>query len=222
MITQIGNFQKFKFGFLAAISSSTLCAVFRRFANYQGKTWFNIPRGQTPLPNPASILSLLKPAVPLHQLSCHGSGHGDTSPQPLSLNAPSTAPESPLSLAWSLPLCSAAAARPHYLALNPQWPAPSRNFLPVHRPLPLSLAFKRSPRPCKRTRTTTLYLPDIIPQSLSLSVAQELDARAPRARRSAAVPDHLPRRRLPETAETNHRRRPAPSPPLPATAGEPP
>jgi hypothetical protein len=162
----------------------------------------------------------LNPTVPLAPRTVASLGQEQIHRSPLSLNAPSTAPESPLSRAWNIPPCSAAAARPHYLALNPQRPAPSRNSLPVHRPLPLSPAFKRSPQHCKKIRTTTLYLPDIITQSLSLSVAQELDAGAPRTRRSAAVPDHLLRRRLPGTADTNHRRRPAPSPPLTAAAGE--
>jgi hypothetical protein len=59
-------------------------------------------------------------------------------------------------------------------------------------------------------------LPDILTSSLSLSVAQELAAGAPSTRQSAAVPDPLPRRRLLEMAEENHRRRPAPSPPVAA------
>jgi hypothetical protein len=98
---------------------------------------------------------------------------------------------------------------------------PRSYVAPVHCPCPLSPAFKRSPQPCKKTRTTTLYLPDILTSSLSLSVVQELDACAPRTRWSAAVPDHLPRRCLHEAAEKDLRHCPAPSPLLPATTGEP-
>jgi hypothetical protein len=85
-----------------------------------------------------------------------------------------------------------------------------------------SPAYKRPPFFPENIHAITRNLPDILTSSLSLSVAQELNAGAPRTRWSAAVPDHLPRRCLQEATEKDLRRRPAPSPPLPATAGEPP
>jgi hypothetical protein len=145
MITQTRNFQKFKFGFLAAISSSTLCAVFSRFANYHGKTWFNIPRGQTPLLNPAGT------SLP-HNPSTHCTNGTDMAMarrklcrHPLSLNALGTNPQSHLSVAWNIPPFSAATARAITTPLNPQWPAPWHYLCPVHHPLPLSPALKWRP-----------------------------------------------------------------------------
>jgi hypothetical protein len=220
--TQTRNFSKFKLLFLAAISSSTLCAVFSGFANYHGKTWFNIPRGQTPLPNPASTLSLLKPAVPLHQLSCHGSGHGDTSPQPLSLNAPSTAPESPLSTHLEPPsvLCS----RRSTSLLPPQPPpAIALELLPPSTPpVPPSPAFKRRPKSLHRTRTTTLSLPDNLLSALAHPVELAGASHSPRPPPVPSKPGAPPTHCLIKVTKKSHRSRPAPSPSLPAAAGKPP
>jgi hypothetical protein len=89
-------------------------------------------------------------------------------------------------------------------------------------PAPSLLAYLNPPRSRHRTHTGHRTLLDILTSPLSLSVAQKLDAGAPRTRRSAAVPDHLPRRHLPRAAKMNHRRCLDTAQPLPATAGEPP
>jgi hypothetical protein len=92
---------------------------------------------------------------------------------------------------------------------------------PLATPAPGLLAYLNPPRLRHRTHTGHRTLLDILPSPLSLSVAQKLDAGAPRTRRIAAVPDHLPRRRWSEVAEEKFLHCPdIIQPPLAVPAGE--
>jgi hypothetical protein len=211
MITQTGNFQKFKFGFLAAISSSSLCAVFSRFANYHGKTWFNIPRGQTPLLNPAGTSLPHNPSAPCTNGTDMVMARRKLRRHPPSLNALGTNPQSHLSIAWNIPPCSAATARALTTPLNPQRLAPSHYLRLVHHPsLSLrslkgapDLAFELTPflatsqtsslppSPCRWHKSSTPVLPghDGAPPFPTTS-RDAVYARRPRRTTTAALHPH--------------------------------
>jgi hypothetical protein len=100
------------------------------------------------------------------------------------------------------------------------------NALPADHLLAISRSrctpYQIPPFSREQKRPTPIYLPDIITPSLSLSVALELEAGAPRTRWSAAITDRLLQRHLSEVAEKTLRSCLDTSPPLPITAGEPP
>jgi hypothetical protein len=187
---------------------------------YCGKTKFNTPRGQRALLSPAWYPCPLNPTVPLAPRTVASSGQEQIHRSPLSLNAPSTSPESPLSRAWNIPPCSAAAAEPHYLAPNLHRPSPPELCRPSTPPAPPYLRpLKGAPKPAKRLApppsTSQTSSPSPSPSQWPRSSTPELPGHGgappfPTTSRDAVGPGR-PRR---TTAAALHPRRRSPPPPV--------
>jgi hypothetical protein len=175
---------------------------------------------QTPLLSHAWYSLPLNPVVPLHQLHWHGSGHGENSPPPPSLNSPSTSPRKSSLTRLEHPsvLCSRRSS-----PLPPPQP-PMAGALELHRPstppAPPSPAFKRHPRSRSQTHTVPSYLLDNTVSPLMPDRALHRQRGAPSTPRIPGDSEPSKTCRRSRAAEKDRRSSRDTSPPLPAAAGE--